>query len=154
MVCKMDPRRPQFCVERQIIGAAAAKLKGKGLGKKGLGAKVRQKVLKKVPSGMRQEKRAREENDEGKAVAVSPLLLPPPKKKRRSADRDLFTETPQSSTKVLRSAAQANRYTPSLPPSQVHLKSLSNDHKSKAIPFEGRSIIKLEEGTLEDINFS
>lgn len=76
----MDPRRPQFCIERQIIGAAAANLKGKGLGKKGLGAKVRQKVLKKIPAGIRQEKRGREENDEGEGVTVSASHPPPPKK--------------------------------------------------------------------------
>lgn len=150
MVCKMDPRRPQFCIERQIIGAAAANLKGKGLGKKGLGAKVRQKVLKKIPAGIRQEKRGREENDEGESATVS-ASHPPPKKKHRSADRDLFTDVLQSSTKVLRSAVQANRRIPLLPPSEVHLQLL--DSMTQAIPFEGRSITKLEEGTLENINF-
>ena len=105
----MDPRRSTYCIERHILGAATAKLKGKGLEKKGIDAKTKKALLKKV------SKRKRDDDDDGgrgdkeNEVSTSesfPLSLqlptpppssPPPmpkpfKRRRRSADRDILAQ--------------------------------------------------------------
>ena len=100
MVCKMDPRQSKVCAKRQILGAATANLKGKGLEKKGLGTSKRRQILKKMPPIPISRKRSRSlDHDECYLLSLSPATSssththtthpPPLKKKRRSADRDL-----------------------------------------------------------------
>ncbi|KAF8907003.1 hypothetical protein CPB84DRAFT_1769209 [Gymnopilus junonius] len=111
MVCKMDPRRTSFCVERHILGSAMAKLKGKGLEKKGLDLKVKASLLKKIPKRKREEIDDNDSIKENSSVLSSPssslITLPPtsspvpsspvrpPKRKRRSADRDILAQANQ-----------------------------------------------------------
>lgn len=107
MVCKMDPRHSRACAKRQILGAATANLKGKGLEKKGLGASKRRQVLKKMPPTPTRTSKKRslelEDSDVNTSIITSitsPTTLSspthththpvPPRKKRRSADQDLL----------------------------------------------------------------
>ncbi|KAF8954246.1 hypothetical protein BDZ97DRAFT_1766393 [Flammula alnicola] len=80
MVCKMDPRKPLYCVQRHILGAATAKLKGKGLEKKGIDRKTKVTLLKKI------SKRQREDDDKENSDTLSTLSSssPIPPRKRRS----------------------------------------------------------------------
>ncbi|KAF8974289.1 hypothetical protein BDZ97DRAFT_2052948 [Flammula alnicola] len=80
MVCKMDPRKSLYCVQRHILGAATAKLKGKGLEKKGIDRKTKVTLLKKI------SKRQREDDDKENSDTLSTLSSssPIPPRKRRS----------------------------------------------------------------------
>lgn len=108
MVCKMDPRHSRACAKRQILGAATANLKGKGLEKKGLGASKRRQVLKKMPPTPTRTSKKRslelEDSDVNTTSIITSITSPttlsspthththpvPPRKKRCSADQDLL----------------------------------------------------------------
>lgn len=93
----MDPRKSLYCIERHILGAATAKLKGKGLEKKGIDIKVKKSLLKNI------RKRSREDDEKENSNALAPppsssdphglsLAIRPAKRRRRSADRDILAQ--------------------------------------------------------------
>ncbi|PPR06943.1 hypothetical protein CVT26_004132 [Gymnopilus dilepis] len=107
MPCKLDPRQTAFFQHRQLIGAEAAKLRGKGLAKAGLDNAQRRKIqakLSKAPPQLIPAKRSAEHDDkENQLVCPKKRCY---KKNRQSADRDIMA----SLTFTSRVRASRNSY--------------------------------------------